>query len=309
MGVSGATDATNLLQNHYAAVSILGSLAIGSGKTIFFNSADAVRNFLPQSGAPGQLTDTIVFNPLTTSAGSFAGEVLALRLNVGFSDTGFLGDADVSFGDLRIHNVPELGPGLNFTGLTVRELYDIAGSVLGGQSPAAYFTTIASLNSVSAELNRSFGGGYVTDWALAHLRFPGDFNADGTVNGADYVVSATAWAPSTPKAITKPGEARSACSSALAPLAVARREFRPPRCRSQEVRRCWSWVRWCWGASVAAARLLIYRAASDDGLCPSLHSCAAARRGHGTSRRGWWGDLRSAEVRGRETRAQHGSRA
>ena len=187
-GAPVATDATNLLQNHYAAISILGSLGIGSGKAIFFNSADAVRNFLPQSGAAGQLTDTIVFNPLTTPAGSFAGEVLALRLNIGFSDTGFLGDSGVYFGDLRIHNVPELGPGLNLTGITIRELYNIAGSVLGGQSAAAYFTTVASLNSVTAELNRAFSYGYVSDWALAHLRLPGDFNADGTVNAADYII-------------------------------------------------------------------------------------------------------------------------
>lgn len=41
---------------------------------------------------------------------------------------------------------------------------------------------------MSAELNRAFGYGYVSDWALAHLRLPGDFNSDGTVNTADYVV-------------------------------------------------------------------------------------------------------------------------
>jgi hypothetical protein len=186
-GATTTTDATNLLQNHYAAVSVFGSLGIGSGKSIVFTSADAVRNFLPQSGTAGQLTDNLVFNPLTTPAGSLAGEVLALRLNIGFSDTGYLGDAGILFGDLRITNVPELGPGLNLAGVTVRELYDITNSVLGGQSPGAYFTTLASLNSVTAELNRSFGGGYVTDWALAHLRLPGDFNADGTVDGADYV--------------------------------------------------------------------------------------------------------------------------
>ena len=209
-GAPAATDATDLLQNHYAAISTLGSLGIGSGKTIFFNSPDAVRNFLPQTSPPGQLTDTIVSNPLTTSAGSFAGEVLALRLNVGFSDTGYLGDAGIPFGDLRIHNVPELGPGLNFAGVTVRELYDIAGSVLGGQSAATYFTTIASLNSVSAELNRAFGGGYVTDWCSPTSASPATSTPTARSMGPTTSCGATAWAPSTPKAITKPGEARTA---------------------------------------------------------------------------------------------------
>jgi hypothetical protein len=65
-----------------------------------FSSAEAMLTYLPQSGAPSSL-DANLLDPTSSSSGAFGGQVVALGLNIGFGDHGFLSHpADVSFGDL-----------------------------------------------------------------------------------------------------------------------------------------------------------------------------------------------------------------
>jgi hypothetical protein len=71
-----------------------------SGYSALFSSADAVVHYLPTTGMPAAL-DTDLNNPVTTSAGVFGGDDLALQLNIDFSDAGVLtGAANVPSGDL-----------------------------------------------------------------------------------------------------------------------------------------------------------------------------------------------------------------
>jgi hypothetical protein len=61
-----------------------------AGFSIRFIAPDTVSNFFVQTGAPATLNADLL-DTTTSSAGQFAGEVLALRMNVDFSAAGQLG--------------------------------------------------------------------------------------------------------------------------------------------------------------------------------------------------------------------------
>lgn len=106
---------------------------------------------MPAGGPVGPLTSDVV-NPGSTSSGAFGGEVLALKINVDFSDAGVtLGTSGTSFGDLTLCNFTTL-PLLN--GLTVRQFLDVVNTLLGGGSS---IYSIADLSPVTADLNHSSG--------------------------------------------------------------------------------------------------------------------------------------------------------
>jgi hypothetical protein len=137
------------------------------GAVMDFSSADAMQAYLPQSGAPGVLNASLT-DPVSTSAGAFGGEVVALDLNIGFSDLGSLAHpAGVSFGDLVLTDYSGAEAGLN--GHTVRELYQIANAALGGGFEPF---SIADLAQLTSEISSSFGGGFVSDYAELHLELP-----------------------------------------------------------------------------------------------------------------------------------------
>jgi len=124
---------------------------------------------------------------LTTEAGAFGGEAVALTLNIDFADAGVIdGASPTLFGDLRLRNLTAT-PLLN--GLSVREVLATVNTVLGGGT-ASY--GLAELYPLANELNFSFGGGVVNQFAQDHLRvvidMRGDFNQDGTIDAADYYV-------------------------------------------------------------------------------------------------------------------------
>jgi hypothetical protein len=85
------------------------------------------------------LTSNLV-DPLTTSAGDFAGQVLALKLNVDLNDAGVLGGTSmpVHFGDLYI--VHTGNPGLDDQ--TVRAILGVANSWVGHVFQSGYSTTL-----------------------------------------------------------------------------------------------------------------------------------------------------------------------
>jgi uncharacterized repeat protein (TIGR01451 family) len=100
-------------------------------------------------------------DPTTSDAGVFAGQVLALQLNVDFSDAGKI---DAGLGDLVYTN-----PGDSLDGKTVREILAIANDVLGGGTPPAGYT-VSGLNDLLDHLNKAFDNGTMTGWAEQHLQ-------------------------------------------------------------------------------------------------------------------------------------------
>jgi hypothetical protein len=88
------TNAASLLQDNYNAiyvsVSDIFSAGIpGSGYSVEFSSYNTLLTYLPDVGPVGVFDSNLV-NPTTTAAGAFGGVVVALKLNIDFSDAGLI---------------------------------------------------------------------------------------------------------------------------------------------------------------------------------------------------------------------------
>jgi hypothetical protein len=117
---------------------------------VSFGSTTTLLNFLPTIGTANSLTADYV-DPLTTSAGVFAGDVAALKLNVDFSDAGLLGGAVAyRFGDLVLHGLTTT---TDFNGLTVREALGSLNAALGGLPTSDSY---ADLDLLAAQLDSAF---------------------------------------------------------------------------------------------------------------------------------------------------------
>jgi hypothetical protein len=149
----GAILAANFNSVFGAAGVTIGCKPLPPGGSLTFTSALAIQGFLPQGGTPGTLAAGNVNNPTTSPAGVFAGQVLALQLNVSFSGPVFpAGLASVTLTS---------GPA---AGLTVGQVLGLANRALGGcLTPADIalltsrgITTISQLNDIVDSINESF---------------------------------------------------------------------------------------------------------------------------------------------------------
>lgn len=129
-----------------------GGVTIGGAFSLHFSTAQGVQNFLPQGGPPSFLNASAL-NPTTSSAGVFAGQVLALELNVTLKGDGGL----VLF-----------GTGTSLDGKTLTQVLAAANLALGGGALPAGFS-YSSLNDLIDEINNAFDGCVATGWATAHL--------------------------------------------------------------------------------------------------------------------------------------------
>ena len=139
-----------LLAKKFSSVYSGGSVSIGGSHKLTFTTALSIQNFLPQGGWPGMLT-TSATNPTGyTPAGVLAGQVLALQLNVDFSNKGItalgLANLQVAYGPLK--------------GQTVSQVLTMANAVLGGSSSVLpYGVSISDLNGVVDSINNNFDSG------------------------------------------------------------------------------------------------------------------------------------------------------
>ena len=136
----------------------------GPGKfSMRFSDAASVLNYLPAAGPPGALTADLI-NPTSSPSGQYGGNVLALKLQVDFSDTDILsGSAGQPFGDVLLCNFPAQS-GLN--GMKVREFLVEASNLLGGGNETL---TIAEADPIAFELTRSFKNATPSSFAQQHL--------------------------------------------------------------------------------------------------------------------------------------------
>ena len=169
-------NAGTLLENHYDSVFAPSEqLEVGipgpAGFSILFDNPDDVSAYLPAIGMSGPLT-TDLLDPASSASGAFGGEVLALVVNVAFSDAGVLAHpSDVPFGDLVFQNLDpstlaSAGRGSDFgpevaelNGLTVRDLLSQANLLLGGAASPFDLDDIAALVS---DVNMTFDSGIVS---------------------------------------------------------------------------------------------------------------------------------------------------
>jgi hypothetical protein len=134
-----------LLQTNFARVYPGGSVSIGIGNTLTFTSSTAIKNFLPAGGTAGVLA-TDATNPTSSSAGVFAGQVLALQLSVDFSAAGV---TKAGLGDLV------------YSGKSIYQILALANQVIGGDTAALNGTgwTLTQLNNIVDGLNNNFDNG------------------------------------------------------------------------------------------------------------------------------------------------------
>ncbi|HLP75639.1 MAG TPA: SdrD B-like domain-containing protein [Candidatus Paceibacterota bacterium] len=159
-----------ILSNYFNKVYTNGYVECGipgsAGRSMKFTSAAAIRAYLPAGGTPGVLGMDYL-NPTSTSAGVFAGQVLALQLNVDFGDqkniTGFLG----GLGDLVFHD--SASP---LDGKTVRQILAICNTALGGGNVSATGCSISYLNTLCDSFNQAFDGCKASSWCGSHLSAP-----------------------------------------------------------------------------------------------------------------------------------------
>ena len=133
-----------------------GAVTIGGTRTLTFTSARAIEVFLPQGGTAAALRFSAT-NP-TGKLTVLAGQVLALRLSVDFSNAGILRGGLANL---------EMVSG-TLAGYTVGQILALANAVLGG-TPGALpaGVSIADVNSACDAINRNFDNG-TTD--LGYLR-------------------------------------------------------------------------------------------------------------------------------------------
>jgi hypothetical protein len=141
-----------LLAANFTNVYGIAGVTLGGGKTLTFTSASAIQAFLPQGGTPGVLTVSAT-NPTQSSANVFGGQVLALELNVDFSDAGITGPG---IGSLHVKSGP-------LQGNTLQQVLALANQVLGGGALPAGLT-VSGLNDVVDSINQSFDGGNSTGY-------------------------------------------------------------------------------------------------------------------------------------------------
>jgi hypothetical protein len=156
-----------LLLSQYSTVYPAREVEVGipgpTGYSMLFTSASAVIDYLPTAGAAAALNQDLL-NPQSSSSGIFGGEVLALRLNVDFSDAGVLArSAALSFGDLTMCNFTTL---TQFNGMSVREFLAAAETALGGGSS---IEDLRILEPISDDLSKAFESGTLSTFAREHL--------------------------------------------------------------------------------------------------------------------------------------------
>jgi len=142
---------------------------------IVLTTSAAANALLPTSGKPSSLTADAT-NPTSSSAGSFAGQLVAAKLSVGFDDAGALdslkGNTSVKLGDLIFVG----GVDSDLLGWTVRDLVDLADQAISGALGSGPFditgdgnadVTISDISTALDVLNNNFDNGTQNNGNLA----------------------------------------------------------------------------------------------------------------------------------------------
>ena len=145
-------------------------LEVGGIYKLKLTSAYAVEKFLPQGGTPKALDKNYV-NPTSTAAGVFAGQVVALQMNVSFNDAGKIGSGSVKLGQLIVNAGP-------LAGKTVYEVLALANTALGA-STTPY--TILQLNDAVTAINENFKDGKYNKKFLRCPEIPQKASISGSV--------------------------------------------------------------------------------------------------------------------------------
>jgi hypothetical protein len=173
------------IRDLYFAEVFPSGLQVGGTFKLTLTTAKAVEKFLPQGGNPKAL-DKNYTDPTSTKAGVFAGQVVALKLNVAFSDAGKIGSGSIKLGELIVNAGP-------LSGKTVYEVLNLANIALGGGTTPY---SISQLNQAVTAINENFDDGKVNKGFLRCPDLPQlgsisgsvffDVNSDGSFNSDEF---------------------------------------------------------------------------------------------------------------------------
>lgn len=171
-GTSSST-AGLLLAANFGTVYTTGAVEVGipgsGGLSMIFDGSTAIYDYLPATGAAQPLTADL-FDPTSSPSGVFGGYVLALQLDVDFSDKGLLlGTSGIPFGNLILAN--QTGEFANLNGLTIRQVLGIANTCLGGGA-CAFSNSLGDFADFTDALTLSFATGVPSAFAQADLLAP-----------------------------------------------------------------------------------------------------------------------------------------
>jgi len=134
---------------------------------LLFTSSQAVEDFLPATSTP-DLLDADATDPTSSSAGVFAGQLLAATLNVAFDDAGALDDCkertDLKLADLLL--IGGVDPDL--IGWSVKDLLGLGNAAISGALGAGPFdidgdtnpdVTISDISDALKVVNENFDDG------------------------------------------------------------------------------------------------------------------------------------------------------
>lgn len=162
---SPGTTASPLLTQHFTTLYEVTLLNVGvlgaAGFSLTLTSAATALAYLPDTGTPGVLTADIA-DPASSSAGSFASNLVALTLNIDFAEAGYLqGSSGLGVGDLTL-----CGVGMGLDGSTVSDFLGNANAVVAGSSSSL---TPAAATTLAAQINNAFTDGFPSTFAQEHL--------------------------------------------------------------------------------------------------------------------------------------------
>jgi len=163
-----ASTAAALLLSNFGVVYPDGFVQVGisgaAGTSMIFTSAPVILAYLPANGAPFSLNNDLL-DPTSSASGVFGGDVLALQLDVDFSDAGTLGGTSgLRFGDLRLCNLSNAPA---YDGMTVRQFLAVMNTALGGGLTGA--VDFDALHPLVQDVSAAFDGGSVSPFASQHL--------------------------------------------------------------------------------------------------------------------------------------------
>jgi hypothetical protein len=157
---------------------IVGNPALGGGPQVIIDSADAAIAFMKFAigGPNGALTTELLDPTVRTPGGYLAQDVLALQLDIDFSDARMLQHPiGVAFGDLVITGLAGSFAFLN--GHSVRDFARTASLALSGEGiPYSYDDLAMMVYRITASfifLPDHSRLHYASDFAQAHLSYPG----------------------------------------------------------------------------------------------------------------------------------------
>ncbi|HWA84471.1 MAG TPA: hypothetical protein VG820_13600, partial [Fimbriimonadaceae bacterium] len=134
------------LSSHFTDVYSTNPVVVGGINTLTFTTARAIQDFLPQNAPVRVLTSSAV-DPHSSRLSDLAGNVLALKLNVDFSDAGV---TTAFFGSLHLLTGP-------LAGMTVRDVLALGNQALGGDlSGLPNGVNLCDLNDVIERINQNF---------------------------------------------------------------------------------------------------------------------------------------------------------